>query len=87
MTLQAEISIMNEKLASQAIKQYSSYRTTQDVSININSRNTKGTLMMECESIRNSTDMIESKYMKGFDSITYRTVDPLPEEAFVEVVD
>lgn len=86
MVLKAEIAISEEKMASLMNRNYSSNKTTQDVSFNAQSRRTKGTGALECESLRNSSEMAESKYIKGFDSMAYKTMEQLSEEAFVEVV-
>lgn len=85
LALQAENTILVEKLDYLSQKINLSTRSPQDTSMNIPSRQTRTNAAANCDSSRNSCDLAESKMIRGFDSIASKTFNQCSEDAFVEV--
>lgn len=85
LALQAENSILSDKIEAMSLKMNLSTRSPQDTSVHIASRQTKAIATANCDSSRNSCDMAESKAIRGFDSIASKTYNLCSEDAFVEV--
>lgn len=85
LALQAETTILIEKVDTLTQKINLSTKSPQDTSMNMPSKQTRTNAVANCDSSRNSCDLAESKFIRGFDSIASKTLNQCSEDAFVEV--
>lgn len=81
--LKAELAQISAKSSPQSTKIPMGNRSPHEISLQSQSR--LGKTALESESLRNSSEMAESKSIRAFDSMAGKTIDQMNEEAFVEV--
>lgn len=85
LSLKAELALIPQKPNTHNTKSPTPNRSPQEISLQSHSR--LGKTAMESESLRNSSEMAESKSIRAFDSMAGKTLDQVNEDAFIEVID